>query len=146
MERLWKPEGINILKGQVGRNGWNWVMWLQRTLENAQEEILCNMESVHMLQGLGSIILMWQRLFQLKKLEEVMVQAHAASLQEYADHLTGLGDSPLETLMVTVLLISLQESYTPLIISLNTHPDRMKFDFVVQHCINEKARQLSITS
>ena len=75
-----------------------------------------------------------------------MVQAHAASLQEYADHLTGLGDSPLETLMVTVLLISLQESYTPLIISLNTHPDRMKFDFVVQHCINEKARQLSITS
>ena len=38
------------------------------------------LESVHMSQGLGSIISMWQRFFQLKKSEEVMIQAHAASI------------------------------------------------------------------
>ena len=48
--------------------------------------------------------------------------------------------------MITVLLISLPESYSPLIVSLNTHPDRTKFDFVVQRCINEEACQLSIAS
>ena len=56
------------------------------------------LESVHMLQGLGSIILMWQRFFQLKKSEEVTIQAHA-SICKYADCLTGLGDLPLETLI-----------------------------------------------
>ena len=50
-------------------------------------------------------------------LEEVTVQAHAASLWEYADRVTGLGDSPSETLMVTVLLISLPKTYSPLIVS-----------------------------
>ena len=103
------------------------------------------LESVHMSQGLGSVISMWQRFFQLKKTEEVTIQAHAASIREYADRLTGLGDSPSETLMVAVLLISLPESYSPLIVSLDTHPDRAKFDFVVQRCINEEAHQLSIT-
>ena len=102
------------------------------------------LESVHMSQGLGSIISMWQRFFQLKKSEEVTIQAHAASIREYADRLTGLGDSPSETLMVAVLLISLPETYSPLIVSLDTHPDRTKFDFVVQRCINEEACQLSI--
>ena len=75
------------------------------------------LELVYMLQGLGSIISMWQRFFQLKMLEEVTVQAHAASLWEYADCVTGLGDSPSETLMVTVLLISLPKTYSPLIVS-----------------------------
>ena len=102
--------------------------------------------SIHMSQGLGSIISMWQRFFQLKKSEEVTMQAHAASICEHADCLTGLGDLPSETLMVTILLISLPESYSPLIVSLDTHPDHMKFDFVVQHCINEEAHQLSSAS
>jgi hypothetical protein len=101
------------------------------------------LESIHMSQGLGSIISMWQRFFQLKKSEEVTIQAHAASIREYADRLTGLGDSPSETLMVAVLLFSLPESYSPLIVSLDTHPEHTKFDFVVQRCINEEARQLS---
>lgn len=99
--------------------------------------------SVHMSQGLGSIISMWQRFFQLKKSEGITMQAHAASIREHADRLTGLGDSPSETLMVAVLLSSLPESYGPLVVSLDTHPDRTKFDFVVQRCINEEARQLS---
>ena len=102
--------------------------------------------SIHMSQGLGSIISVWQRFFQLKKLEEVTMQVHTASIHEHADHLTGLGDSPSETLMVTVLLISLPEPYSPLIISLDTHPNRTKFDFVVQRCINEEAHQLSSAS
>ena len=29
--------GTNILKGQVGWNGWDKVTWLQRTLENIGE-------------------------------------------------------------------------------------------------------------
>lgn len=104
------------------------------------------LESIYMSQGLGSIISMWQRFFQLKKSEEVTMQAHAASIRELADRLTGLGDSPSESLMVAVLLFSLPESYSPLIVSLDTHPDRTKFDFVVQRCINEEARQLSNSS
>jgi hypothetical protein len=104
------------------------------------------LRSVHMSQGLGSIISMWQRFFQLKKLEGVSFQAHAADVREHADRLTGLGDPPSETLMVAVLLSSLPESYSPLIVSLDTHPDHTNFDFVVQRCINEEARQLSYVS
>ena len=81
----------------------------------------------------------------MKKLEEVMIQAHAASIYEYANRLTRLGDSPLETLMVAVLLISLPESYSPLIVSFDTHPDCMEFDFFVQCYINKEAHQLSIS-
>ena len=29
-------------KGELGRNAWNEVTWLQRTPENARDEILCN--------------------------------------------------------------------------------------------------------
>ena len=36
-----------------------------------------------MSQGLGSVISMWQRFFQLKKME-VTIQAHMASICEYA--------------------------------------------------------------
>ena len=34
MERLWKPEGINILKGQVGVE---WVEWGHMAVENIRE-------------------------------------------------------------------------------------------------------------
>ena len=115
-------------------------------VSNDASVVWARLASVYMSQGLGSIISMWQRFFQLKKLEGITMQAHAASIREHADRLTGLGDSPSETLMVAVLLSSLPESYGPLIVSLDTHPDRTKFDFVVQRCINEEARQLSNAS
>ena len=38
------------------------------------------LESIYMLQRLGSVILMWQKFFQLKKTEEVMIQAYTASI------------------------------------------------------------------
>ena len=41
-----------------------------------------------MSQGLGSVISMWQRFSQLKKME-VRIQVHAACIREYADRLTG---------------------------------------------------------
>ena len=69
------------------------------------------------------------------------IQAHASVIQELADRLTGLGDGPSETLLVSVLMLSLPESYSSLIISLNTHNNRTNFDFVVQRCMNEEARQ-----
>jgi gag-polypeptide of LTR copia-type len=101
-----------------------WGSQLAHTRESMDPSIIWGrLESVHMLQGLGSIISMWQRLFQLKKSEGATVQAHAASIREHADRLTGLGDSPSETLKVAVLLSSLPESYSPPIVSLDTHPD-----------------------
>jgi len=101
------------------------------------------LKDVHMSQGLGSIIAAWQKFFQLKKSDGTSVQAHAATLRELADRLLGLGDGPSETLMVAVLMLSLPESYNSLIVSLDSHPDRSDFDFVVQRCINEEARQSS---
>ena len=58
------------------------------------------------------------------------MQAHTASIHEHADCLTGLGDSPSETLMVTVLLISLPEPYSPLIISLDIRNLTLLFSVV----------------
>ena len=37
MEGLRKVGNSIILKGQVGQNGWDEVMWLQRTSENCGE-------------------------------------------------------------------------------------------------------------
>ncbi|RDB24314.1 hypothetical protein Hypma_008360 [Hypsizygus marmoreus] len=100
------------------------------------------LKSVHMSQGLGSVISTWQKFFQLKKASNVSVQAHAAALRELADRLTFLDDGPSESLMVAVLMLSLPESYNSLIVSLDSHTERTDFDFVVAHCINEEARQL----
>ena len=43
--------------------------------------------------------------------------------------------------MVSVLMLSVPQSYSTIIISLDTHHDRTNFDFVVQSCMNEEARQ-----
>lgn len=104
------------------------------------------LRATHMSQGLGSIIATWQRFFLSKKADNVSVQAHAGSIREIADRLTGLGDGPSETLMVAVLLLSLPESYGSLVISLDSHPSNHNFDFVVQRCMNEEARQLMESS
>jgi gag-polypeptide of LTR copia-type/Zinc knuckle len=101
------------------------------------------LQATHVSQGLGSIIAIWQRFFTLKKADDTSVQAHASVIRELADRLTGLGDGPSETLMVSVLMLSLPKSYGTLIISLDTHDNRTNFDFVVQRCMNEEARQAS---
>jgi len=72
-----------------------------------------------------------------------MLQEHVSTIREIADRLTGLRDSPSETLLVAVLMLSLPDSYNSLIISLDTHPDKNNFDFVVQRCLNEEARQFA---
>ena len=46
--------------------------------------------------------------------------------------------------MVCALCIFSIKYFQHLIVSLDTHPDHTKFDFVVQCCINEEAHQLSI--
>lgn len=104
-------------------------------------DIWDRLQSTHVSQGLGSIIAIWQRFFTLKKANDTSVQAHASVIRELADRLTGLGDKPSEALMVSVLMLSLPESYSTLIVSLDTHHDRTDFDFVVQRCMNEEARQ-----
>jgi hypothetical protein len=104
-------------------------------------EIWERLQATHLSQGLGSIIAIWQRLFTLKKANDTSIQAHASVIRELADKLTSLGDGPSETFLVSVLMLSLPESYSTLVISLDTHDDRTKFDFVVQRCMNEEARQ-----
>jgi gag-polypeptide of LTR copia-type/Zinc knuckle len=109
-------------------------------------DIWDRLEATHVSQGLGSIISIWQRFFTLKKANDTSVQAHASVIRELADRLTGLGDGPSETLMVSVLMLSLPESYGTLVISLDTHNNRTDFDFVVQRCMNEEARQATVTA
>ena len=99
------------------------------------------LQATHVSQGLGSIIAIWQRLFTLKKANDTSIQAHTSVIWELTDRFTGLGDGPSETLLVSVLMLSLPESYSSLIISLNTHNNHMSFDFGVQHCMNEEAWQ-----
>ena len=96
-----------------------------------------------MSDGLGSAIATWQRLFTINKGPKTMLQEHVSTIREIADRLTGLRDSPSETLLVAVLMLSLPDSYNSLIISLDTHPDKNNFDFVVQRCLNEEARQFA---
>ena len=67
------------------------------------------LQATHVLQGLGSIIAIWQHFFTLKKANDTSVQAHASAIRELADRLTGLGDVPSETLMVSVLMLSLPD-------------------------------------
>ena len=109
-------------------------------------EIWERLRTTHVSQGLGSIIAIWQRFFTLKKADDTSIQAHASIIRELADRLTGLGDEPSEALMVSVLMLSLPESYSTIIVSLDTHHDRTNFDFVVQRCMNEEARQAALVT
>ena len=104
-------------------------------------EIWERLQATHVSQGLGSIIAIWQHFFTLKKADNTLIQAYTGVIRELADRLTGLGDEPSEALMVSVLMLSLPQSYSTIIISLDTHHDRTNFDFVVQRCMNEEARQ-----
>ena len=82
----------------------------------------------------------------MKKADDTSIQAHASIIRELADRLTGLGDEPSEALMVSVLMLSLPESYSTIIVSLDTHHNRTNFDFVVQRCMNEEARQAALVT
>src|SRR5277367_4072493 len=83
-------------------------------------------------------------LFQMKKAAETSIQEHVSTIRELADRLTGLGDTPSDSLLVSVLMLSLPDSYSSLVISLDSHSEVLDFDFVAQRCMNEEARQLSM--
>jgi gag-polypeptide of LTR copia-type/Zinc knuckle len=107
-------------------------------------EVWARLASIHISQGLGGIISTWQKLFQMKKAADISIQQHVSSVRELADRLAGLGDSPSDSLLVSVLMLSLPPSYSSLVISLDSHSQVLDFDFVAQRCMNEEARQLSM--
>lgn len=107
-------------------------------------DVWARLASIHVSQGLGGIISTWQRLFQMKKATDTSIQQHVSSIRELADRLTGLGDTPSDSLLVSVLMLSLPPSYSSLVISLDSHSQVLDFDFVAQRCMNEEARQLSM--
>ena len=80
----------------------------------------------------------------MTKAADTSIQQHISSIHELADHLAGLGDLPSDSLLVSVLMLSLPPSYSSLVISLNSHSQVLDFDFVAQQCMNEEARQLSM--
>ena len=106
-------------------------------------EVWARLESIHLSQGLGSAILTWQKLFRITKAPDTSIQEHAGAIRELADRLTGLDDTPSNSLLVATLMLSLLESYSSLVISLNSHSSKNNFDFVVQRCMNEEARQVA---
>ena len=106
-------------------------------------EVWAKLESIHLSQGLGSAISTWQKLFHITKAPNTSIQEHAGAICELADHLTGLDDTPSNSLLVATLMLSLLESYSSLIISLDSHSSKNDFDFVVQRCMNKEARQVA---
>ncbi|KAF8195066.1 hypothetical protein BJ912DRAFT_923947 [Pholiota molesta] len=80
----------------------------------------------------------------MKKNSTTSIQEHAGKIRELADRLTHLDDTPSDSLLVAVLMLSLPSSYSSLIISLDSHSSKNDFDFVVQHCMNEEARQAGV--
>lgn len=106
-------------------------------------EVWARLESIHLSQGLGSTISTWQKLFCITKAPDTSIQEHAGAICELADSLTGLDDTPSNSLLVATLVLSLPESYSSLIISLDSHSSKNDFDFVVQCCMNKKAQQVA---
>ena len=106
-------------------------------------EVWARLESIHLSQGLGSTISTWQKLFCITKAPDTSIQEHAGAIHELADRLTGLDDTPSDSLLVATLMLSLPESYSSLVISLDSHSNKNDFDFVVQRCMNEEARQVA---
>ena len=104
-------------------------------------EVWARLESIHLSQGLGSAISTWQKLFHIAKAPKTSIQEHAGTIHKLA-HLTGLNNTPSDSLLVATLMLSLLESYSSLIISLDSHSSKNNFNFVIQHCINEEAQQV----
>ena len=105
-------------------------------------EVWARLEFIHLSQGLGSAISTWQKLFHIAKAPKTSIQEHAGTIHELA-HLTGLNNTPSDSLLVATLMLSLLESYSSLIISLDSHSSKNDFDFIVQHCMNEEAWQVA---
>lgn len=105
-----------------------------------------SLEEAHMSQGLGSIISTWQAFTQIRKAEEDPMEKHVSEIRRLADRLEGLGDGPSEILMVSILMMSLPLSYSPLIVSLDSHPQCEDFAFVAQGCLNKELRQKNHTT
>ncbi|PPQ86127.1 hypothetical protein CVT25_002763 [Psilocybe cyanescens] len=106
-------------------------------------DVWARLQDIHVSQGLGSAISTWQKLFQMRKAPAASIQEHVGMIRELADRLTGLGDPPSDSLLVAVLMLSLPDSYSSLVISLDSHSSKNDFDFVVQRCMNEEARQVA---
>ena len=62
-------------------------------------EVWARLESIHLSQGLGSTISTWQKLFCITKAPDTSIQEHASTICELADRLTGLDDTPSNSLL-----------------------------------------------
>jgi len=85
-----------------------------------------------------------QRLWALKMLEGQDMSQHLNRFRELANQLRGLsteGKEVDDSELLTILTLSLPESYEPLVIALQSHSNVVTFDMMAGRLLQESARR-----
>jgi len=97
---------------------------------------------VHRSRGFGTLLAMRRRFFSMEKEEGVSMQAWIALVHNAAFQLEAADFEVKELNLIIALTQGLPESYSSLIVSLDTAPlSELKVDSVINRLLNEESRQ-----
>ncbi|KAF8582101.1 hypothetical protein K439DRAFT_1305742, partial [Ramaria rubella] len=96
--------------------------------------------SIYIARGLGSRMALMRHFFAMRKDGDQSMRKWVASVQHTAWKLGEVGATPLQEHIILVLTSSLNNDYTPLIISLDSLPPRqLTVEYVVQQLLNNES-------
>ncbi|KAF8583868.1 hypothetical protein K439DRAFT_1303941, partial [Ramaria rubella] len=99
-----------------------------------------SLHSIHIARGLGSRMALMHHFFAMHKDGDQSMRESVASVQHTAWKLGEVGATPLQEHIILVLTSSLNNDYTPLIISLDSLPPRqLTVEYVVQRLLNNES-------
>ena len=102
------------------------------------------LKEVHQGIGMNGKMVLMQHLWALKMSEEQDISQHLNSFRELANQLRGLSTEGKEiddSELLTILTLSLPESYEPLVMALQSRADIVTFDMMAGRLLQESARR-----
>jgi len=108
------------------------------------KEAWASLREVHQGIGTNGRMVLMQRLWALKLLEGHDMAQHLNQFRELANQLRGLstvGKEVDDSELLTILTLSLPESYEPLVMALQSRSDPITFDIMAGRLLQESARR-----
>ena len=108
------------------------------------KEAWAALKEVHQGIGLSGKMVLMQRLWALKMSEGQDMSQHLNNFRELANQLRGLSTEGKEVddgEILTILTLSLPESYEPLVMALQSCSDLIRFDIMAERLLQESARR-----
>ncbi|HVX00706.1 MAG TPA: hypothetical protein VHA52_09780 [Candidatus Babeliaceae bacterium] len=114
-----------------------------RTADTAKE-IMDKLKKIHQVKGLASRLYLKKKLLSTKYIEGTSMSTHIVGLKKLVQQLEDMGHGVEDEELALMILISLPDSYSPLIMSLETMASslgKLSSDVVIERLLSEDSRR-----